>query len=269
MLERYRLGELLSEEKQAVRDALAAESGLRSRLEKLDESDRELRLLYPFDSLGLAAGPDRRFSKARFFEPKFFEPQVKRMRPSFLASIAAVIALCILFPALHFMRNEGGTTAGTTDRVKGSVQAGPELSVFLKGDREIPLMDKSVLREGHTVQLAYTAPAGIDRYGVIFSIDGRFEVTMHYPYREGQSSLLVSGKQTYLNEAYTLDDAPGYEIFVMVVSEAPLDSHTVLREVRNMAKKQDQSSLNLWSITDESKSIFRDCEVETVTVLKE
>ena len=252
MLERYRLGELLPEEKQTV-EALAG-SGLLSRLEKLDESDRELRRLYPFSRLGL---PENSIQKP------------KKIRLSSFARIAAVIAICILFPALFYMRTSAGNTAESTDRPKGSIAAGPELSVFLKGDRELPLSDKAVLREGNTVQLAYTAPAGIDRYGVIFSIDGRLEVTMHYPYRKGQSSLLVSGKRTYLNEAYTLDDAPDYEIFVMVVSDKVLDAEEVLRKAQHIAKKQDQSSAKLWLVAEESRAAFKGCEVETVTVLKE
>ena len=258
-LERYRLGELPPEEMQAV-EKLAAKSGLRSRIEELDESDRELRLLYPLNRMGLP------LNRAR---------KQKKMRPSFLAKIAAVLVLCILFPALYLMRSNAGTSAeisadvsaGATDRAKGSAAAGPELSVFLKGSRDVSLEDKAILREGNTVQLAYTAPAGIDRYGVIFSIDGRFEVTMHYPYREGQSSLLVPGKQTYLNEAYTLDDATDYEIFVMVVSEEALDAEAVLREARNIAKKQN--SMDLLSLVEESRAAFTGCEVETVTVLKE
>ena len=255
MLERYRLGELLPGDKHSVDETLALDDSLRSRLEKLDNSDRELRILYPFDSLGLPARSAGR--------------RVKKPRPVFLARIAAVIALCILFPAIYYLQSR----TASTSRAKGAVPAGYELSVYLKGDREIPLSGKAVLREGNTVQLAYTAPAGDDRYGVIFSVDGRSGVTMHYPYREGQSSLLVSGKRTYLSEAYTLDDAPDYEIFVMVVSGEPLNAETVLEVARTMAEKANkpgQRSQGLKAIIEEeSRTAFKGCEVETVTVLKE
>jgi len=46
-LERYNLDELSPKDKRMVEDALAMDSNLRFSLEKLDKSDRELRLLYP------------------------------------------------------------------------------------------------------------------------------------------------------------------------------------------------------------------------------
>ena len=51
-LERYRLGELSPEEQQSITKALAADNNLRSRMENLEKSDRELRLRYPLESLG-------------------------------------------------------------------------------------------------------------------------------------------------------------------------------------------------------------------------
>jgi len=127
-----------------------------------------------------------------------------------------------------------------------------------------------VLREGATVQLAYTAPSG-EYYGVIFSIDGRQTVTMHYPYRDGQSSLLVSGKHTFLSEAYTLDDAPLYEVFIMVISGKPLNAETVLGEAQKIAQTgntyQGYTKLNV--IEERSRAVFKDCEVEIITILKQ
>jgi hypothetical protein len=168
---------------------------------------------------------------------------------------------------------ESGDSAGSfTDRAKGAALSTVELSVFLKGDSEIPLSDQAVVGEGNTVQIAYKAPAG-ERYGVIFSIDGRSEVTMHYPYRGGQSSVLVSGKRTFLNEAYTLDDAPFYEVFVMVVSEKPLNAETVLLEAQSIAKTEDIASVDLRSAEGKkrifgARAIFDGCDVETLKVLK-
>jgi hypothetical protein len=143
-----------------------------------------------------------------------------------------------------------------TDRTKGLADLLPvELSLYLKGEEEVVLSDQTVLEKGNTVQLAYTVPAGTEHYGVIFSVDGRAAVTMHYPYRKGQSSLLVSGKRTFLDEAYILDDAPDYEIFVMVVSEKPLDVDEILGEAQTI-------------IEEKNNAAFADCEVETITIFK-
>lgn len=270
MLERYRLGELSPEDQNAVRENMALDEDLRSRLESLDKSDRELRIRYPAEFFNLKSPESR---KMRFAGSK------ARIRPALLARIAALVLICILLPVIYFVRNGPGSglidrnnSAAYTDasgvggysgdRVKGLAVTGSELALYLKGDGENTLPNQAILREGNTVQLAYTAPAG-EHYGVIFSIDGRSVVTMHYPYRAGQSSLLVSGKRTFLDESYTLDDAPDYEIFVFVVSGKALDPEAVLKEAQKMAGVSD-----LRSIEEKSREAFKDCEVETVTVLK-
>ncbi|MDR0494086.1 MAG: hypothetical protein LBG95_00445 [Treponema sp.] len=264
MLERYKLGELGPEDQRAVTEALARDDGLRSRLEQLDESDWALRLSYPTDFFGLKKRERRRAVRAG---------TVARF-----AGLAALIAAGVILPALYFFApsksesniNNGIAVAAVprdlqSDRGKGRTQEGSELlpvelSLYLKGrelkgEAEIVLPNQSVLEEGNTVQLAYTVPAGAERYGVIFSVDGRSAVTMHYPYRKGQSSLLVSGKRTFLHEAYILDDAPDYEIFVMVVSEKPLDVDAILEEAQTL-------------IEEKNSVIFDDCEMETITILK-
>ena len=232
MLERYRLGELYSEDEKAVKDALAMDGELRSRLEALDRSDRELRLRYP------AAYFKFKPAISKFPSQESFKPT----RPRLIRGIAAAAILCILFPVVYFFHNARANSIATSvamgnalaDRAKGSALTGAELSLYLKGEDELPLSNLVELGEGNTVQLAYTAPAG-EYYGVIFSIDGRSLVTMHYPYSRGQSSLLVSGKRTFLEEAYTLDDAPDYEVFVFVVSTEPLDADAVQKEAQKIA----------------------------------
>jgi hypothetical protein len=257
-----------------LEEAFSTDENVRCRLIVLDESDRELRNRYPVEFLDLKSSrpPKMRFSGKWKWLPTNLPKQGK---------IAAAILLCFALPLVFYLRLQSqaeahGITAlaheSSADRAKGAVLSHAELSVYLKSDSEILLGDQAVLGEGNTVQLAYTAPVG-ECYGVIFSIDGRSEVTMHYPYRTGQSPLLVSGKRTFLSEAYTLDDAPFYEVFVMVVSEKPLDAETVLLEAQNIAKTEDLASVDLRS--DEGKehvfgtrAVFSGCEVETVKLLK-
>jgi hypothetical protein len=241
MLERYRLRELSLEDQEMIEEALAVDSGLRDRLEELDESDRDLRLRYPWESSRLKP---RRIIYAK--------------TAARLAGLAALIVAGILVPVLYMTFS---TTSEPTDRIKGAVQTNSELLIYVKGE-DVFLSDQTMLHEGNTVQLAYITPAGTEHYGVIFSIDGRSAVTMHYPYRKGQSSLLVSGKRTFLNEAYTLDDAPDYEVFVLVISEKPLDADAVLRKARRIAGESKTV------IAEKSKAAFEGCEVETITILK-
>jgi len=88
---------------------------------------------------------------------------------------------------------------------------------------------------------------------------------MHYPYSRGQSSLLVSGRKTYLAEAYTLDDAPDYEIFIMAVSERPLAADSVLGDVRRIIGGRE---VNQALIEETVGTVFKDCKTETITILK-
>ena len=256
MLEQYRLGELNPEDKEAVTGAMTRDSDIVSRLNDLEESDRELRLRYPADfSDSGFTGLKNPKKRRRFHTPRFYR-------------IAALVLVCILLPVVYFLRGNPGRLAetGNGDRIKGVFTSGSKLELYLKENPEKLLLDKAKLLEGNTVQLAYTAPAGKDYYGVIFSVDGRGMVTMHFPYNRTQSSLLVSGKRTFLNEAYTLDDAPDYEIFVMLISKEPLNAEAVLKEAGEFVKNLPAHEIGL--IEEKSRAVFNDCEVETISVIK-
>jgi hypothetical protein len=155
-----------------------------------------------------------------------------------VAGIAAVVVFCIALPVFRTSAN----TASFIDRIKG--KSGVELRVYLKpeartaaaelGQQEMPLANDATVREGSTVQLAYST-GGTDEYGVIFSIDGRGAVTLHYPYTTDQGNKLSSGT-ALLEEAYTLDDAPDFEAFFFVSSKSPLDTGEVLKTAKNLSQ---------------------------------
>ena len=269
-LERYRLGELNPEDNLTIRNALVNDSSLRLSLKDLEDSDRELREYYSFESLNLPRASAAR--KWPIIKNRFTGKHIAG-----IAMMAAGVMLLLFLPILIITQNGFFASSGSTglqqgiltehnnmqDRAKGSTLTGIELSVYLKGNEDAPLEDLSVLREGSTVQLAYTMPAGAEHYGVIFSIDGRSEITMHYPYRAGQSSILVSGRKTFLNEAYILDDAPDYEVFIMVISDEPLEVSEILRRARRIADNE------LIHIQEKSAETFEDYDVAILTVIKD
>ena len=270
MLERYRLGEISAQERRLVEEELSADRELSLRCEALEDSDRELRRLYPWEqsplkNLSALVGASALSGRNRF-----------RGGRRLWGLCAAALLLCVFFPSLYFLRGRAagaagisGVSEGGIDRIKGT-ELRNELSLYLKESRsQAPapadegrkLPDRTLLREGNTVQLAYTTPPGAVYYGVIFSIDGRSVVTMHYPYRKEQSPVLAAGKRTFLDEAYTLDDAPDFEIFFMVVSQTPLDTEWVLRTARELASDPINAIAK-------SNDAFRGCEVETITIQK-
>lgn len=66
-------------------------------------------------------------------------------------------------------------------------------------------------------------------HGVIVSIDGRGQVTLHFPADAGAPTALESGRAVPLSHSYELDDAPLFERFMFVTAEAPDDLLAKLR----------------------------------------
>ena len=264
MLERYHLGEVSQEERQSVEAALKTDTELRLRWQALDDSDRELRLRYPWRDAEVLLRGAGRFNSRRITGRRLW------------GLCAAALLLCVFFPSLYYLRGRpsgaselAGVSQGGPDRIKGT-ELKHELSVYLK---ESPagegrkLADSTLLKEGNTVQLAYTTPPGDPWYGVIFSIDGRSAVTLHYPYRRQQNPVLTTGKQTFLSEAYTLDDAPDFEVFFMVVSQKPLDTEKVLMGAGEIARDLAHDTARDTALA-KSTAAFDGCEVEIVSIRK-
>ncbi|MDR1210828.1 MAG: hypothetical protein LBK40_01210 [Spirochaetaceae bacterium] len=249
LLERYNLGELDAEEKRQVEALLRDDGETAARLRLLRDQDREIRAAYPPEKAfpaSLSRAPGRRARLASRAFP---------VRPAALSLAACAAAALFFFLALFHGQPAERNGIALTDRVKG----GTELRVYLKPG-ETPLGDTAVLHAGNTVQLAYTS--GKSRYGVIFSIDGRKVVTLHFPYRSGGSTALVQGKRTALEEAYTLDDAPYCEIFFFVSSGSPVDVASVLHNAEILAGDPGTA-------LERGTALFSEYEIETVYVGKE
>ena len=108
MLERYRLGELNPEDQKTVNEALASDENLRSGLETLDESDRELRLRYPveyfnfeqsgFEKTGSERGIPENLSVG--MRMRRFTVMKNRRNQARFAGIAVIFMACILLPVM-------------------------------------------------------------------------------------------------------------------------------------------------------------------------
>jgi hypothetical protein len=236
-LERYCLGETSPTEHTAIEAAVASDEMLAARLAELKQSDKEIHDKYHALYLNFSFATRRR----------------ARTRRLAVGLCAAALALAVVVPAIRLFNR---FSAPQMDRIKG----GNELRVYLKTDTgEATLARNMKLHEGNTIQLAYIV--NTEQYGVIFSIDGRSVVTPHYP-DEGQSTYLTVGRQIPLNEAYTLDDAPLYEIFFFITSGTPFDTEEILRSARILA--QDPATA-----IERSASVFAPYNVKTVLVEKE
>jgi len=256
LLERYHLGEVTPQEKLHVENTLG-ETALAASLAELDRADRDFLSKFPANFITQR----RQDAKA---------PRRMEKRRKLIWGLSAA-ALALLLPLFVF-RNFIPAGNQNIDRPKGASGAGlsAELSVYLKGNssgEETKLPDQGKIRTGNTVQLAYQIPEedSGERYGVIFSIDGRSSVTLHYPYTAGQSTMLVSGKAVPLEEAYTLDDAPDYEIFFFVIGDKPLETEAVLNTAKNLAGK---IAGNPQKAERQGSAAFKDHGLKTVTLWK-
>ncbi|GHT72942.1 hypothetical protein FACS1894124_0480 [Spirochaetia bacterium] len=287
LLERYLVGDMESAEKQALDTAIHHDRNLVETTEQLRRSDAEIRGRYPAKLLvpGILETANRKRSGRRGLP-------ARKGRIVGFAALGAGIAAAVILAAFPVSAGRGPLT----DRAKGtgelSVSPMPsaELRIYLKegsasrrvadssnfssanvsstnfSSENLLLSDQTLVSAGSTVQLVYTVKrrpqAAAERYGVIFSIDGRGAVSLHYPYTREGTTRLVEGKQTPLEEAYTLDDAPDYEIFFFVVADTPLDAGAVLRTAESLA----QDSL---PVLERSVAAFKPYEVKSLTLRKE
>jgi len=224
-LEQFTLGELPPDTERLVREELERDEGLRARLAALEESDREILRDYPPERVVPAIRERLRMS----------EGAVRRRAVTLRLAVALPAAAVVVLFAAFFVARERLLPDET--RLKGVV---PHVTVYRNtpdGAEEMPA--GAPARRGDVLQLSYTAADA--RYGAIFSVDGRGTVTWHLPggYAGGprEAPALEMQGQVILPAAYELDDAPGFERFVLVFSARPFDLAEVERAARALASR--------------------------------
>jgi len=271
ILERYHIGEVTAKEKKYVENILTEDKQSASALADLDRADNDFRRRFPLEKFFHVDQKESLNSSLRRINIPRFKFSRLRKVPALVWGICAAALIVIVALPLIILKNSRQTEF--SDRIKGaSVENNSiELSVYIKektSGEGVKLANQAGVREGNTVQLVYQVSgiASIEKYGVIFSIDGRSSVTMHFPYAPWQSTLLVSGKPVPLDEAYTLDDAPNYEIFFFVTGEKPLDIGNVMDTAKQLAL-QIEKNPNL--AESYGNAAFNKNEITIFTLIKE
>jgi anti-sigma factor RsiW len=207
-IERFVLGELPPAEQEKVALAVASDPALRARVDAIEASSREILAAHP--ARAAASVIHERLSATASPAPSWGR------RLAFAAAASLAVASVAVFVRPH---GGGGLEVPAETRIKG---LRPRLGVFRQTPAGIEALAEGALaREGDLVQLTYQA-AGRP-FGVILSIDGRGTVTVHHPRDGRQAARLVPGQPVRLSFAYRLDDAPGWERFVLVTAERPFD----------------------------------------------
>jgi hypothetical protein len=71
---------------------------------------------------------------------------------------------------------------------------------------------------------------------VIFSIDGKGLVTLHFPENQADSTLLQPRDRVLLQSAYELDDAPEFERFFFITAQSEIQVGHILDMARSLAQ---------------------------------
>lgn len=246
-LERAALGEDSAEERAALAEALGAgDASLDARLAEVRRSDAEVLAEYPPEVMAARIQGALSEAQARAQDQRATGRFTRRLAP--LGGVAAVgLALLIILnlpgvgedsmveDATVTRPGAPGAAEEAGVRIKGP---GARLIVWRKGDdgRAERLKEGARASAGDVLQLEYSA-GGAD-FGVICSLDGRGEVSLHYPAYPDEPTRLDEGRNA-LEFAFELDDAPGFERFFFLSAQEALDVDEMKAAIEALASAGD------------------------------
>jgi hypothetical protein len=226
LVERLALGELDDATAADVRRRLAAEGrDVDVEREALAASSREILEAHP--PARIATAVRARAAEAR--RPRRWLVGA----PLALAGVAALVL--VARPATRATTGAPGHELALEDgRIKGPAK----VHVYRHGkDGDAKLFDGARAARGDLLQLTYSAGEG-GRFGALLSIDGRGNVTLHWPEASAELAPRLSPKgEVKLPSAYELDDAPAFERFIFVSSENPFALSAVLQAAHALAAR--------------------------------
>lgn len=244
-LERYRLGELPEAERQAIDARLPGDAALRDRLSRLDQSDAEI--VERYQASDMAAAIRRRAAALDADERASARSRIYRWLSP--VAVAATACLCLVVAAVALWDR-------LPLREHTTIKSGePSLVIHRRvGASSEALSGGTVARQGDALRIGYRA-AGY-AYGAIISIDGRGNLTPHLPRTGTRSATLQPSGTVFLDFAYELDDAPRWEAFYFVASDAPFDVEAVRQAISRAAVPEGASPAALRLPRGLAQSLF-------------
>lgn len=221
LLERHLLGEVTYAEAEQVERLAASDPAVRARLTALRRDD-DAWAMSPTQARLIQAVQAR--SRTPLAPPR--RPFVRWAMPVGAAAVVVTAALAISLRSTA--PTPVGNAADDGDRIKG---IGASLAIYRRTDAgSEQLADGASAHEGDVVRIGYRVAKG--GYGVILSIDGRGQVTLHLPASDGRAVALDTGGQVLLDRAFELDDAPVAERFHFIAGSAPFAISPIIDAVR-------------------------------------
>jgi hypothetical protein len=200
LLERLSAGDVPERQASELRARLEAH-GEAARLTALADSNADVLAAYPPERIAPEIARRAAARSAR-------EGARHRVRPAWAFATAAACAVG-LFVVLSLQPPEHIGIKGLSPSLRVHRKTATGSEVLGAGAK---------VGKGDTLQIGYVS-AG-KHFGVIASIDARGTVTLHLPESPGVAAPLDPSGERTLGHAFELDDAPGFERFVFVSSDA-------------------------------------------------
>jgi len=225
VLEQYILGELPSDKMKDIKSLLRSDDSLRKRIELIEKSNNDFRKKYSFEKTGIPAALSAGKKKKDLYHyRKIF------IFPSAAVAIAACTLIFIKVMPIFETIDNSVIIKGNTENLFLYRKNGNQADFLKNGD---------TAKKDDIVQIAYQIPK--ERNCIIFSIDGNSGVTLHYS--SSGNSIQDNSKtgKTFVPESYQLDDAPYYERFFMITSDAEIRRDEILSRAKKFALDRDKA----------------------------
>ncbi len=198
------------------------------RIEELLRSNQEILSTYPPDLMA-----------HRISEKITRETQGRRRQTRLRLALAAAPVFTILLLTGWmlglFNPNSPDSSVKEDVRIKGN----PRLIIHRNQRGSVEqLSHGDNVKTGDLLQIGYVASGA--RHGVILSVDGRGQVTLHYPENASGDTRLEQKDLVNLSFSYQLDDAPGFERFFLATSTHPIDVDKVVRAAAKLGARRQQ-----------------------------
>lgn len=236
LLEKYILNELNKDLQLEIKQKISFSKSLEQRYNTLLGSNKEILSAYPPSII--AGRIKQKYNLNREAADKRNKILVFR---SFAFAAAVFSVLFVLFLVVPAKKTTVAFIQNESTRIKS---AEPHLNIYRQTEKGYEVLKSGAKTyRGDKFQIKYSA-AEVN-YGIIFSIDGRGSVTLHYPYKMEQEPALDKKGETALFEAFELDDAPSFERFFFITSKDNfkvkdiMDKGYFLAEDPDKAKKED------------------------------
>lgn len=265
-LERYRLGELPKSRMLELQAMLETDAAARAKLEALESADLDLTSSLPPKDVAreirrrlaieaqLARLPDpepeREEEALSSLWQRFWRPGLAT------AGMACAAALAMWFvtpapPAEELASLQVGVASQEDSsldvtRIKGLK---PHLRIYkLDGEKITRLVEPATVTPGTLLQVGYVAPGMA--YGMVLSIDGAGQVSLHQPEASGMVPRIDPSGEHRLAHSWELDSAPGFERFFLVTAAQPFQVEDVLSAAKTLAKNPEAARTAALPLSD-------------------